>query len=45
MGFLGMLHMDVFIQRLEQEYGASVIATHPTVPYKGMVQGKDKNSA
>ena len=33
-GFLGMLHMDVFIQRLEQEYGATVIATHPTVPYK-----------
>ena len=29
-----MLHMDVFIQRLEQEYGATVIATHPTVPYK-----------
>ncbi|KAI5068034.1 hypothetical protein GOP47_0016379 [Adiantum capillus-veneris] len=32
-GFLGLLHMDVFHQRLEQEYGAQVISTTPTVPY------------
>ncbi|KAM0944785.1 putative protein-synthesizing GTPase [Dioscorea sansibarensis] len=32
-GFLGLLHMDVFHQRLEQEYGARVISTIPTVPY------------
>lgn len=32
-GFLGLLHMDVFHQRLEQEYGAQVITTTPTVPY------------
>jgi len=32
-GFLGMLHLDVFISRLEQEFGASVITTAPTVPY------------
>ncbi|KAF7106465.1 hypothetical protein CFC21_107191 [Triticum aestivum] len=32
-GFLGLLHMDVFHQRLEQEYGAQVISTIPTVPY------------
>lgn len=32
-GFLGLLHMDVFLQRLEQEYGTDVIATAPTVPY------------
>ncbi|QCE12335.1 GTP-binding protein LepA [Vigna unguiculata] len=32
-GFLGLLHMDVFHQRLEQEYGAHVISTIPTVPY------------
>ncbi|KAI8100907.1 hypothetical protein M9434_005291 [Picochlorum sp. BPE23] len=31
-GFLGLLHMDVFRQRLEQEHGASVIITAPTVP-------------
>lgn len=35
MGFLGTLHMDVFRQRLEDEYDANVIITAPTVPYKG----------
>ncbi|XP_076877942.1 translation factor Guf1, mitochondrial isoform X2 [Brachyhypopomus gauderio] len=34
LGFLGLLHMEVFNQRLEQEYNASVIITAPTVPYK-----------
>ncbi|KAG2020059.1 Guf1 protein [Coprinopsis cinerea AmutBmut pab1-1] len=34
LGFLGTLHMDVFRQRLEDEYDASVIITSPTVPYK-----------
>ncbi len=33
-GFLGLLHMDVFKQRLEQEYGLSVIPTAPSVLYK-----------
>ena len=33
-GFLGLLHMDVFKTRLEQEHGASVIVTAPTVPVK-----------
>ena len=33
-GFLGLLHMDVFKQRLEQEYDVSIIATSPSVPYK-----------
>lgn len=33
-GFLGLLHMDVFKTRLEQEHGASVIVTAPTVPIK-----------
>ncbi|XP_054649023.1 translation factor GUF1, mitochondrial isoform X5 [Dunckerocampus dactyliophorus] len=33
LGFLGLLHMEVFNQRLEQEYNASVIVTAPTVPY------------
>ncbi|KAL3624163.1 hypothetical protein CASFOL_032979 [Castilleja foliolosa] len=32
-GFLGLLHMDVFHQRLEQEHGTHVISTVPTVPY------------
>ena len=33
-GFLGLLHMDVFKQRLEQEYQVTVIATAPSVLYK-----------
>lgn len=33
-GFLGLLHMDVFKQRLEQEYNVSIIVTSPTVPYR-----------
>jgi len=33
-GFLGLLHMDVFKQRLEQEYGQAVIVTAPSVLYK-----------
>lgn len=33
-GFLGLLHMDVFRQRLEQEYDMSIITTSPTVLYR-----------
>lgn len=40
LGFLGTLHMDVFRQRLEDEYDANTIMTAPTVPYK--VVYKDK---
>ena len=34
LGFLGVLHMDVFRQRLEQEFDASVVVTAPNVLYK-----------
>nr|XP_036858924.1 translation factor GUF1, mitochondrial isoform X1 [Manis javanica] len=37
LGFLGLLHMEVFNQRLEQEFNASVILTTPTVPYKAVL--------
>lgn len=37
-GFLGLLHMEVFEQRLDQEYGASVILTAPSVPYKAEIK-------
>ncbi|XP_054263133.1 translation factor GUF1 homolog, mitochondrial-like [Macrosteles quadrilineatus] len=33
-GFLGLLHLEVFNQRLEQEYGAEAVMTAPSVPYK-----------
>ena len=32
-GFLGTLHMEVFVQRLEDEFGANIICTAPSVPY------------
>jgi len=32
-GFLGKLHMEVFFQRLDDEFGTAVIATAPAVPY------------
>uniref|UniRef100_A0A673LND8 GUF1 homolog, GTPase n=1 Tax=Sinocyclocheilus rhinocerous TaxID=307959 RepID=A0A673LND8_9TELE len=37
LGFLGLLHMEVFNQHLEQEYNASVIVTALTVPYKAVL--------
>lgn len=40
-GFLGLLHMDVFRQRLEQEYGVSIIATAPSVLYKIKLKHKE----
>jgi elongation factor 4 len=33
-GFLGLLHMEVFKQRLEQEYDVTAIVTAPSVLYK-----------
>lgn len=39
LGFLGLLHMDVFITRLDQEFNASVIVTAPNVPYKVTIKG------
>ena len=33
-GFLGLLHMEVFKERLENEFQQTVIITAPNVPYK-----------
>lgn len=34
LGFLGLLHMEVFCQRLEQEYAAEPVITAPSVTYR-----------
>ncbi|PFH54152.1 hypothetical protein AMATHDRAFT_135267 [Amanita thiersii Skay4041] len=41
LGFLGTLHMDVFRQRLEDEFNANIIITAPTVPYKIIYPDKE----
>lgn len=33
MGFLGLLHMDILITRIEREFGIEIIATSPNVIY------------
>lgn len=33
-GFLGILHMEIFFERLEKEYDTEVIITAPSIPYK-----------
>lgn len=40
-GFLGLLHMDVFLQRLREEYQMTVIATAPSVTVELELYGGD----
>ncbi|VDK56445.1 unnamed protein product [Anisakis simplex] len=40
-GFLGLLHMEVFSSRLEQEYGADVILTSPNIEYRAIIKDNE----
>ena len=42
-GFLGMLHMEIIMERLKREFGLKLIAAVPTITYKvEMSNGKTK---
>lgn len=41
-GFLGLLHMDVFKQRLDDEYGLDCFLTTPSVPYRAKLKATGK---
>ncbi|MBS3740915.1 MAG: translation elongation factor 4 [Candidatus Cloacimonetes bacterium] len=42
-GFLGMLHLEIFKERLEREYGLAIISTAPSVEFKvHLNNGKEK---
>merc|ERR1719201_650828 len=38
LGFLGMLHMEVFSQRLEQEHDVQTILTSPSVSFRATLK-------
>ncbi|EWM25310.1 gtp binding protein [Nannochloropsis gaditana] len=44
-GFLGLLHMEVFNQRLRDEFGTAVLLTSPTVPYRIIHSQKEGETA
>lgn len=42
-GFLGFLHMEVFTQRLKDEFDMDIVMTTPSVPY--VIQALDKQTS
>ena len=44
-GFLGLLHMEIIVERLEREYNLSLISTSPTVLYNIVTKTGEVKSA
>jgi GTP-binding protein LepA len=41
-GFLGLLHLEIFVERLKREYNLDLIVTVPSVAYKIILKDKNK---
>lgn len=40
-GFLGLLHMEIIVERLRREYDIDLISTSPSVEYRITLEGKE----
>ncbi len=41
-GFLGLLHMEIVIERIRREYDVDIISTYPSVIYQVRLEGAEK---